>query len=428
MKPKSLNEWLIYQEVLHHSPIELGLDRVGRVADRLGLNKSGTQVITVSGTNGKGSCVAMLRSILVEAGFRVGSYTSPHILVYNERIRINHQAVTDEVLCKAFECVDEARSDTTLSYFEFGTLAALQVFDHADIDVMILEVGLGGRLDAVNIKDPDIAIITSIGIDHTDWLGADRESIGLEKAGIMRRDHPVICGDPDPPKSISLHAKALSAVLYNIGEEFRFDHEASGWNWYGPKNCRYGLPAPGLKGKVQIQNAATVLMALSLLEASRPIEPPAIGLGLEKAALPGRYQRVDAEVETFLDIAHNPAASVVLAQNLQAQPFQGRTHAVFAVLSDKDVDGIVKAMHECVDFWYLTEVDSMRALSVEDLRNIVLRSVPESRVDLFLDVVRAYRETSRRASPEDRIIVFGSAQIVAPVLHWLASKGLEVIL
>ncbi|MEN8128978.1 MAG: bifunctional tetrahydrofolate synthase/dihydrofolate synthase [Pseudomonadota bacterium] len=421
MKPKSLKEWLIYQEALHDSPIELGLDRVGRVADRLGLNKHDAQVITVAGTNGKGSCVAMLSSILVEAGYRVGSYTSPHLLYYNERIRINHQAVTDEVLCQAFECVDEARFNTTLSYFEFGTLAALHVFDRADIDVMILEVGLGGRLDAVNIRDPDIAIITSIGIDHTDWLGTDREAIGFEKAGIMRPGRPVICGDLDPPKSISLHAKALHAILYNIGEAFRFDREASSWNWYGPKIFRYRLPAPGLMGKVQIQNAATVLMALSLLEVRLPIDPRAIGLGLEKAALPGRYQRVDTAVETFLDIAHNPAASAVLAQNLRAQPFQGHTHAVFAVLSDKDVDGIVKAMQECVDFWYLTEVDSIRALSVKKLRNIVRRRVPESKIHPFSDAVRAYREASREANLQDRIIVFGSAQIVASVLRWFGS-------
>lgn len=423
MTPRNLSDWLQYQENLHRRPIELGLERVGRVARRLGVCTEEATVITVAGTNGKGSCVALIESIFVAAGYRVGSYTSPHIVCYNERIRINRESLGDELICEAFERVNKVRNNISLSYFEFGTLAALDLFRRADLDVMLLEVGLGGRLDAVNICDADLAIITSIALDHVDWLGKDRESIGFEKAGIMRPGVPVICGDYDPPLSVLRQAQALPSPLYTIGMDYRYHRQFKHWNWQGPYNSWSNLPFPGLKGEVQLQNAATVLMGLSLLQKRLPVDLVAIQTGLSKTNLPGRLQRVPGRVETILDIAHNPAAARVLADALKATSISGHTHAVLAVLSDKDAGGIVQAMRECVDYWYLTQVQSARAMPLTELAETTKDQLSGSRVECFTDACLAYRKATIRAREGDRIVVFGSALIIAPILNLIGTES-----
>ncbi len=419
LKLKTLNQWLAYQQALHKSAIDLGLDRVTEVERRLRLSKKKCPVITIAGTNGKGSCAAMMESVLTAAGYNIGCYTSPHLLRYNERVRINLKEVSDEVLCEAFARVDRARGEISLSYFEFGTLAALSLFEQHMLDAIILEVGLGGRLDAVNIRDPDLAIITSIGHDHVDWLGKDRESIGYEKAGIMRPAVPVICGDPAPPQSIALHADKLHAPLFKLGVDFSYVRHSANWDWQGPGVHWCGISSPALEGEVQFQNAATTLMGLALLKNRLPVDRTATDEGLKKVTLPGRFQRIPGMVETILDIAHNTESARSLSATLGCNPITGRTHAVFAVLSDKDAVGIVEQLGKCVDSWYLTEVESRRALPVADLATLTKDSVSASRIRCFSQVKLAYEEAYQRATPGDRILVFGSVHTVAPVLALL---------
>ena len=419
LKLNTLEQWLAYQRALHKSAIDLGLERVSEVGRRLGLSKKKCPVITIAGTNGKGSCVAMMESILIAAGYNIGCYTSPHLLRYNERVRINLKEVSDEVLCEVFSRVDRARGEISLSYFEFGTLAALSLFEQHMLDAVILEVGLGGRLDAVNIRDPDLAIITSIGHDHVAWLGKDRESIGFEKAGIMRPAVSVICGDPDPPRIIALHADKLRAPLFNLGIEFGYVRHSINWDWHGPGLHWSGIALPALEGEVQFQNAATTLMGLVLLGDQLPVDLPAISVGLKNVSLPGRFQRIPGVTETILDIAHNPESAASLAATLRCYPITGRTHAVFAVLSDKDAFGIVEHLGKCVDLWYLTEVESSRALSVVELEMLIKDSVPGSKICCFPQVAQAYEEACQRANPGDRVLVFGSVHTVAPVLALL---------
>ena len=419
LKPNTLGQWLAYQQTIHKSAIDLGLDRVCEVGRRLKLNKKKCPVITIAGTNGKGSCVAMMESILIAAGYNIGSYTSPHLLRYNERVRINLKEVSDDALCEVFACVDKARGEISLSYFEFGTLAALRLFDRHMLDAIVLEVGLGGRLDAVNIRDPDLAIITSIGHDHVDWLGTDRESIGFEKAGIMRPAVSVICGDPDPPRIIASHADKLRAPLFNLGVEFGYVRHNMTWDWHGPGAHWCGIALPSLKGEMQLRNAATTLMGLVLLSDQLPVDRTAINLGLKNVSLPGRFQRIAGLAETILDVAHNPESAESLAATLRCYPITGRTHAVFAVLSDKDAVGIVEHLGTCVDSWYLAEVESKRALSVVELANLTKDTVPDSTIRCFPQVQQAYVEACQRARPGDRVLVFGSVHTVASVLALL---------
>jgi dihydrofolate synthase/folylpolyglutamate synthase len=416
LQPKTLDEWLVFQQALHRVPIELGLERVRRVAQRLGLYQPPCPLITVAGTNGKGSCVAFLESILCEAGYRVGCYTSPHLLRYNERVRIIQRTVSDEELCVAFERVEAARAEISLSYFEFGTLAAFSIFCRHELDAVILEVGLGGRLDAVNIWDADLAVIASIGLDHTDWLGTDREAIGFEKAGIMRVDKPVVCGDSDPPKSVATQAAKLRAPLFNMGTDYGYVRNKYTWQWYGPDGGWSELPLPALVGEVQLANAATILMGLSLLRNRLKVGLTAVTDGLRKAVLAGRFQRIPGTVETVLDIAHNPDAARSLAHNLQEYPSAKRTHAVFALLADKDAIGIVEPLQYCVDRWYLSQVESARALPVYDLQRIVKTRLGLSRIGCQDNVKGAYKQACVEASHGDRVLVFGSVYTVAPIL------------
>lgn len=413
---KNLDQWLAYQQTMHKPAIDLGLKRVSEVANRLGLGRKNCPVITLAGTNGKGSCVALLESILIEAGYTVGSYTSPHLLRYNERIRINLKEVSDEALCEVFAQIDRARGETSLTYFEFGTLAALSLFGRVRLDAILLEVGLGGRLDAVNIRDPDLAIITSIGLDHTEWLGNNRESIGFEKAGIMRPRVPAICGDAETPRSIVSHAAKLGAPLYTFGTDFSYRRHGVCWDCYTPGMCWESLNLPALEGEMQLQNASSILMGLMLLRARLPVDRGAINRGLVKVSLAGRYQRIQGEVEILLDIAHNSESARALATTLQNHPPSGRTHAVLAVLSDKDAGGIVERLRTCVDFWYLSEVDSVRALPAAKLAEWVKARTPDSVIRSFSLIEQAYQAACQQAIAGDRILVCGSVLTVGAVL------------
>lgn len=415
MRFQKLEDWLNWQQALHPHTIELGLERVSQVAKRLDLTRPPHRIITVAGTNGKGSSVAMLESILIEAGYSVGSYTSPHLLRYNERVRVQREAASDDTLCQAFAQIDTARGATTLSYFEFGTLAAMTIFAQSRLDVAILEVGLGGRLDAVNVQDPDVAVITSIDLDHTEWLGTDREAIGFEKAGIMRPYAPVVCGDPDPPASIAAHATAINARLYQLGPDFSYRREERGWAWR-TENLEYGqLPLPALEGEIQLQNASSVLMSLSLLRNQLPIDENHVRAGLRKVTLAGRFQRLPGPVETIVDVAHNPAGAKVLASTLRAMPTAGRTLAVFAVLADKDAASMVAAIEDLVDRWYLAPNHSERALPVDELRAL-FRARFDRSIRCFDSVAQAYYAACDAARADDRVVVFGSAFTVAEVL------------
>lgn len=413
-----------WQERLHPRAMELGLGRVCEVACRLGLRRVSRTIVTVAGTNGKGSSVALLESILRVAGYQVGSYTSPHFLRYNERVRLNGSPVDDQTLCLAFADVEAAREGIGLTYFEFGTLAALKAFDQAALDVALLEVGLGGRLDAVNIMDPDLALITSIGLDHTEWLGPDREAIGYEKSGIMRRGSPVVCGDPCPPESVAGQARVVGARLYRLGIDFGFEAGRQGWwTFRGGAGEMPGLPAPALPGKVQIMNAASVLQALELLRGRLPVTREMIEQGLREVRLLGRFQRIHGRVETILDVAHNPDAARMLASTLSERRGNGRVLAVFSALADKDVGGMIEALSARVATWYIAPVGSSRSLPLEGLAAAFSISAPRRPVRGYRSVAEAYGQAVEDARPADSVLVFGSAFTVAEVLPVIQSGG-----
>ena len=426
----TLAEWLAWQETLHHATIDLGLNRVREVMQALDLVQPSCPVITISGTKGKGSCAALLASLYSAAGYRVGLFTSPHLQRYNERIRINQQCISDQSLCVAFERINMARRDTSLTYFEFNTLAALLTFSSAMLDVWILEVGMGGRLDAVNVIDADVAIVSSIGLDHTEWLGNDLEAIGREKAGIMRRGQPAVFAAAQMPQSIQTVADEIGARLLRAEKEFGFDDHGSHWSWWsnsgGEKYQMDGLPAPGIAGAVQLWNAAAVLMALNLLSQRLPINRLALEQGLADVRLSGRFQRIVSEkaqdVEWILDVAHNPMSATVLAAHLRhhvnTNGTQGRTITVFGMLSDKDVVGTVNALQSVVDEWIVTGLGGMRALSEHELAMALRRGglVVQS---VAADVGSACSLALARAKPGDRILVCGSFLTVGAALTWL---------
>lgn len=415
MRFDSLDAWLAWQETLHPSAIELGLERPGRVLQAMGLQSPGHAVITVAGTNGKGSSVAMLESILTTAGYRVGCYTSPHLLRYNERIRIDGKMVSDKQLCESFERIDQARGDISLTYFEFGTLAAFDIFQQAALDVAVLEVGLGGRLDAVNLLGADVALITAIDIDHSDWLGNDRESIGREKAGIMRKERVAVCSDPDCPASIVGYAAEIGARLHRLGVDFTFEKSAARWSWSGGGRTWTALPLPALRGQFQLQNAAGVLMALTALDERLPVTAEQVAEGLARARLSGRFQVIDGTVAQILDVAHNPQAARELAANLQAMPCSGVTHAVVAMLADKDIEAVINAMEHAVDHWYVASLDVPRGAPGERLGQ-ALHDAGVSRHYRFDTVRQAHEQALQAAQPGDRIVIFGSFHTVAEAM------------
>ncbi|MDP1707851.1 MAG: bifunctional tetrahydrofolate synthase/dihydrofolate synthase [Gammaproteobacteria bacterium] len=421
MRFNSLADWLSWQETQHPVLIDLGLERVSAVLRRMGLAQPPHAVVTVAGTNGKGSCVALLESIYRAAGYRTGSYSSPHLLRYNERIRMLGAEVDDARLCAAFERVDAARAGISLSYFEFGTLAALRILQDAQLDVAILEVGLGGRLDAVNIVDPDVAVVTSIGIDHVEWLGPDRESIGREKAGIFRAGRPAICGDPAPPHSLQVRADELATPLYRIQHDFGYEVSGDDWTWWGRfagANTRYEqLPFPALRGAFQLQNAATAVMAMQVLMARLPVSVEALQRGLTTVSLPGRFQVQAGPVTRIFDVAHNPHGAAVLARTLQEYPCAGRTLAVFSMLADKDIAGVVGALRGSVHHWQVAALPTPRAATAAQIMQAVRENAPAASVAGSASVGEAWRATWSQARPGDRVLVFGSFYTVAEAMQ-----------
>ena len=417
MRFTSLSAWLTWQETLHPNAIDLGLERVHAVAQRMHLLQPPYAVITVGGTNGKGSTVAMLEAILLAAGYRVGAYTSPHLLRYSERVRVNGIEASDAQLCAAFANVDAARADTSLTYFEFGTLAALEIFSQANLDVAVLEVGLGGRLDAVNILDAEVALVTSVALDHTEWLGVDRETIAREKAGIYRSGKPALFGEPGVPHSLQQHAQAIGAPLYRYGIDFGARSAANAWTWWGAGKERHALVLPPLRGAHQLQNAAGVLMALELLAERVPVTQAQIRAGLMNVALPGRFQVVPGPVVHIYDVAHNPHGAQALAHTLRAHPCNGRTFAVCGMLRDKDITATLAQLHELMDAWYVAPVNSPRTASAGELAAAARRTDAAKPVVAYPDIAAALSQARCDAHSGDRIVVFGSFYTVAAALR-----------
>lgn len=409
----SLEAWLDYLITLHPQAVELGLERIKQVALRLALLPFSCPVITVTGTNGKGSCVALLEAILLAQGYRVGAYTSPHLFAYNERVRVNGVIAEDTALCVAFAEIEQARQATTLTYFEFGTLAALLVFKQADLDVVILEVGMGGRLDAVNIVDAEVAIISTIALDHREWLGNTREEIGWEKAGIMRAGKAVVCGDFAVPASVHHYAKQIGAFLYCQGDDFNYEKTGPAtWLWSSAKQSLVELPIP----RIELQNAAAVLKAAELLPATLKVTPAAIAQGLRHVYLPGRFQIMAGTVTRIFDVAHNPAAAVWLATQLQATPCNGPTLAVLAMLTDKDREGTVAPLLAIVDAWYVADLQILRGGSAQQLVEC-LHEAGITEVSAYDTVTQAYRAALLQAPSGSRVVVFGSFYTVAEAMQ-----------
>jgi dihydrofolate synthase/folylpolyglutamate synthase len=418
---RPLADWLAYIEALHPSAVALGLDRVDEVRRAMGLAPE-FPVMTVGGTNGKGSVCAMLESILHCAGHRVGCYTSPHLLRYNERVRVGAREAGDRDLERAFAAVEAARGAVPLTYFEFGTLAAVRLFVDQGVDAAVLEVGLGGRLDAVNAFDADAAIVASVDLDHMDYLGADRESIGFEKAGIYRPGRPAICADPAPPATLARHAMAIGAKWLAIGTDFGYERQGSHWRYWGPGGRRSALPYPALRGAVQLGNAAAAITALDALRERLPVAADDVRSGLLRVDIPGRFQVLPGLPAVILDVAHNPHAARALAAGLRALPRGGRTLAVFAMLKDKDIGGVIDAVRDLVDHWFIAAAPTARAAPVDVLaRELAHRDVekPVTRCD---SIAAAYDRACVGAAENDRIAVFGSFYTVAAVMEVRAGR------
>lgn len=421
-KPRTLYDWLRYLEYLHPKTIEMGLGRVDQVKTMLGLTPS-FPIITVGGTNGKGSTCAMLEAILSRAGYRVACYTSPHLLRYNERVRINQQEASDDDLCRAFDEVDSARVDSgiSLTYFEFGTLAAMQLFSQAGVDVAILEVGLGGRLDAVNIFDANCAVLTSVDFDHMDYLGNTRDEIGFEKAGIFRSGRAAICSEPNVPAAVRRHAEVIGANFMHIGEHFGYSADATLWGYWGAGGKRHALPHPALRGACQLRNASACLAALDTLKDSLPVTMGDIRQGLLEVTLPGRFQVLPGRPLIVLDVAHNPGAAHILAINLGNMDHYQKTYAVFAMLRDKDMAGVVRSLMSRVDVWLVAGINAPRGASTDELLQ-VLESVnvvgAGGVICAFPDTATAYAYACEQATENDRICVFGSFHTVSEVLGY----------
>lgn len=415
---RTLPDWLDYQQRVHARGIDLGLDRVREVWQRLGAPPIARSVITVGGTNGKGSTVAFLEAMLRANGTRVGAYTSPHLLRYNERVRIDGADAGDDALIAAFERIEAARADTPLTYFEFGTLAAFDLFARANLDVALLEVGLGGRLDAVNIVDADAAIVTTVDLDHMEYLGSDRESIGREKAGIFRAARPAIIGETDPPHSLLSEAQRIGARAFRAGHEYSVEVEGDHWIWrHGETSVE--LPMPTLAAPSQIANAAAAITALHTLHGVIGWDLQAIAQGVREAKVAGRLQQVSNSPQIIIDVAHNPQAARELAYWLEANPISGATIAVFGALGDKDVAGIVRALRVHVTHWHLAglENDSPRGLPVAELAKRVRESTPEASFGEHADVSSALQAARAKAREQDRILVFGSFFVVAAAMR-----------
>jgi dihydrofolate synthase/folylpolyglutamate synthase len=414
----TLQQWLDWQQSLNPRSIDLGLGRVAELLRRLGIERPANSVLTIGGTNGKGSVVAYLDGMLRAAGYSVGVFTSPHLLRYNERIHIRGRSAGDAEIMRSFERIDSVRGDISLTFFEWNALAAFEMLRAAGVDVAILEVGLGGRLDAVNAVDADVAAVVSIGLDHCEWLGPTLEHIGREKAGIFRSGRPAIFGARNMPWSVAQAATAVGARLRRLGVDFDFVERPDGWDYIGTGSRRRELPLPGLSGAAQLANAST---ALAILEAAEPgllVPDDAVRAGLAGATLAGRFQRIPGDPEWVLDVAHNADAAKVLAQGLTALPRSGRTIAVCGMLADKDTAAVVGAMRTAVDTWIAVGVDGPRALDAAALaaRAESVLGVP---VPGEANVAAGCERARQMARPGDRVVVFGSFHTVGPALEWL---------
>jgi len=425
MPGRNLAEWLDYIERIHPKSIQLGLERVAKVRDVLGRSSSAV-FFTVAGTNGKGSTCAMLEAILLAAGYRVGLYTSPHLLRYNERVRLDGVPLSDARLCAAFETIERARGEITLTYFEFGTLAAWEIFAAEAPDAVILEVGLGGRLDAVNTFDADCALLTSVDLDHTDYLGDTRERIGYEKAGIFRRNRPAIVSDPDPPRSVLDHAGAVGVDLWLIGRDFGYRKQGQQWMFWGRGVRRGGLAPPALRGERQLANASAVLAALDALRARLPVGMQDIRNGFAHVELPARFQVLPGRPTVVLDVAHNPQAAGVLAENLGGMGFYPETYAVFGMLRDKDIDGVCRALKDKISAWFVADLSLPRGAGARLLADALARAGAAGDVLCFGNPLEAYAAARKRANENDRIVVVGSFHTVADVMQWIEAARTEM--
>ena len=431
MRFNSLDAWLNWQSSLNPSEIDRGLERIADVLQRMGLSQQfDCPLIMVAGTNGKGSVVAMLEAMATAAGFHVCSYTSPHIMRYNERIKINGECVDDDSLCQAFDRIDQARSEEPLTYFEFGTLAAIDLFKRAQPDLVVMEVGLGGRLDAVNIMQPDVSVITSIAIDHTDWLGDDREAIAVEKAGILRENKPALCGDPEPPASLLDIARQKSVELFQLGSNFSVEQHKNGqqplWKLHSPFGSLQNLPEPSLTGDFQKDNAATAIVALQALAAKLEISADDIRQGLAAVQLKGRFEILKQQPQVITDVAHNPHAVASLVAQLQGQPIAGKTHLVIAMLADKPVSEVVELLLPVADSWYTAGLeDESRGLSSKKMASIVNSALlahngADVKLCAALTVEAAITAAISEADVQDRIVILGSFYTVAAATHYFS--------
>ncbi|MBI3899319.1 MAG: bifunctional tetrahydrofolate synthase/dihydrofolate synthase [Gammaproteobacteria bacterium] len=417
MQPQTLDDWLVYIDQLLPKPVPCSLERVNTVKQALGLAPQ-FPIIVVGGTNGKGSTCAFLEAMLTSDGHHVGCYTSPHLLRYNERVRFDRREASDEALCQAFAAVEQARGETPLSYFEFGTLAAMVLFEQVGVDIAILEVGLGGRLDAVNAFDSDCAIITSIEIDHVETLGDTREAIGLEKAGIFRTGKPAVCAEPRVPISLFQYARDLGTHFIQVGWEFSYNANELRWTYNGTGGISRVLPLPTLYGPYQLSNASAAIAALDQIRDRLAVSDQAIQRGLLSAGLIGRFQVLQRHPTLILDVAHNPHAAAALAENLTTLGTSHHTIAVFAILNDKDIRGVVRAVRQPIDQWLVADLREPRGSTAADLKQILESEGIVGEILTFENPAAAYIHACKIADPtEDRVVVFGSFHTVAEVVH-----------
>lgn len=413
----TLDKWLQWQESLHFTAIELGLERCRRVADNMGLLKPAYTVISVAGTNGKGSSITLLDKILRNAGYKVGRYTSPHLQKYNERICISGEQVNDTELCESFDRIDRARGDISLTYFEFGTLAALDLFRQHNVEIAILEVGLGGRLDAVNILDADVTLVSSIDLDHQQWLGDNRESIGREKAGIFRNKATAVCSDPNPPQSLLDCADALGTPLFIAGRDYSYQPDNDKWVWQSNEFTLNDLPRPMLYCDFQLQNAAGVLMLLEKIQHDYPVSIENIRDALTVFRLNGRMQIIPGEIPLILDVAHNRQSARALVDNLNLIPCVGKTHLVIGMLKDKDHSEVLNILGEIADSWNMVSLSQDRGSDAEALISCLISLGLNESINPYTDVGIALDDVRSFSKSGDRIVITGSFLTVGAALR-----------
>jgi len=420
--PGDLAGWLNFISAQHSSEIELGLGRLRRVANQLGLRSFNCPLITVAGTNGKGSSTTALESFYTGAGYRTACYTSPHLTVFNERIRIDGIFVADDELCAAFTDINSARGSIPLTYFEFATLAAFVVFLQHELDIILLEVGLGGRLDATNLFPADVALITSIGIDHTEWLGKDRETIGAEKAGIIHPGSIAVISDPEPPQNVLAIARDRAERVYLLNQDFHYSIKRTDWCWQSNRKSLAELPFSQLQGLPQFNNLAGVLMCIDALQDALPVSDERIRRVLPSIKLPGRFQIIAGAPQIILDVSHNPDSVALLADNLKRLPLSGRTHAVVAMLKDKDIRESLSRINSSIDCWHVGGLAVPRAEDVDGLKSVLNELDPPGPVRSSNTVAEAWEEAFSEARADDRIVVFGSFHTVGVIIDILTSS------